>query len=129
MPILKPGHIDPTDEEEAEIQRQIAQDPDDPAHWGNGSGQFIPPGTHLRDILTSQGISQRVLSQIMGRPPQVVNAIIKGARAITPQTALELEQALGINAEYWLGLEWGYRLALARATQARNKVKLTPTTR
>ena len=33
MPALKPGHISPTDEEEAEIQRQIAEDPDDPAHW------------------------------------------------------------------------------------------------
>ena len=29
MPELKPGHISPTDEEEAEIQRQIAEDPDD----------------------------------------------------------------------------------------------------
>ena len=35
MPKLKPGHISPTDEEEAEIQRQIAEDPDDSAHWEN----------------------------------------------------------------------------------------------
>ena len=33
MPMLKPGHISPTDEEEREIQRQIAEDPEDPAHW------------------------------------------------------------------------------------------------
>ena len=33
MPQLKPDHIDPTDEEEAEIQRQIAADPEDSAHW------------------------------------------------------------------------------------------------
>ena len=33
MPQLKPGHIDPTEEEEVEIQRQIAEDPDDSAHW------------------------------------------------------------------------------------------------
>ena len=30
MPKLKPGHISPTDEEEAEIQRHIAEDPDAP---------------------------------------------------------------------------------------------------
>ena len=30
MPRLKPTHISPTDEEEAEIQRQIAEDPDAP---------------------------------------------------------------------------------------------------
>lgn len=33
MPELKAGHIDPTEEEEVEIQRQIAEDPDDSAHW------------------------------------------------------------------------------------------------
>ena len=29
MPTLKPGHISPTDEDEATIQAQIADDPDD----------------------------------------------------------------------------------------------------
>lgn len=33
MPELKPGTIWPTKEEEAEIQRQIAEDPEDSAHW------------------------------------------------------------------------------------------------
>ena len=32
MPELKPEHISPTDEEEADIQRQIAEDPEDSAH-------------------------------------------------------------------------------------------------
>lgn len=35
MPDLKPGHISPTNEEEDEVQRQIADDPDDSAHWKN----------------------------------------------------------------------------------------------
>lgn len=35
MPKLKPGTIWTTDEEEAEIQRQIAEDPEDSAHWEN----------------------------------------------------------------------------------------------
>ena len=33
MPQLKADHMGPTDEEEAEIQRQIVEDPDDSAHW------------------------------------------------------------------------------------------------
>ena len=33
MPKLKADHISPTDEEEAEIQRQIAEDPEDSVHW------------------------------------------------------------------------------------------------
>ena len=123
MPRLKPEHVDPTDAEEADIQGQIAEDPDDPAHWERGQ-RAIPPGEHLRDILASQGISQRVLAQKIGRPPQTVNGIIRGIKAITPQTALELERALGIDAEYWLGLEWGYQLASARATEAKGQRSL-----
>ena len=37
MPRLKRGHISPTDDEEAEIQRQISDDPEDSAHWENSS--------------------------------------------------------------------------------------------
>ena len=37
MPQLKPDHISPTDEEEEEIQRQIAADPEDSAHWDDGT--------------------------------------------------------------------------------------------
>ena len=33
MPTLKPDHINPTDAEEADIQFQIAEDPEDSAHW------------------------------------------------------------------------------------------------
>ena len=37
MPQCKPDHTSPTEEEEAEIQRQIAEDPDDSAHWKDRS--------------------------------------------------------------------------------------------
>ena len=37
MPQLKPDHIDPSEEEEAEIQQQIAADPEDSAHWEHGT--------------------------------------------------------------------------------------------
>ncbi len=37
MPRLKRDHISPTDGEEAEIQRQISEDPEDAAHWETSS--------------------------------------------------------------------------------------------
>lgn len=37
MPRLKQGHISPSDKEEAEIQRQISDDPEDSAHWENSN--------------------------------------------------------------------------------------------
>lgn len=50
----------------------------------------------------------------MGRPAQVINEIIKAKKAITPDTALGLEKALGIAAEFWTNLEANYRMPLAR---------------
>ena len=50
MPKLKPGHISPTDEEEAEIQRQIAEDPDDfelDADWFGRARPVIEVMPHL----------------------------------------------------------------------------------
>ena len=42
MPELRPGTIWPTKEEEAEIQRQIAEDPEDSAH-GKTEPLHAPP--------------------------------------------------------------------------------------
>ena len=51
----------------------------------------------------------------MGRPVQNINLIVLGRKAITPRTALELEQVLGVPAHVWVRLEADYRLALERA--------------
>ena len=45
---------------------------------------------------------------------RAVSAIVRGVKAIDAKTAIELEQALGIAASFWLRLEAQYRLALAR---------------
>ena len=74
----------------------------------------IPPGELLAEEIEVRGMTQRELATLMGRPPQVVNLIINGKKAITPQTAIQLERALGIAATIWVGLEAQYRLALAR---------------
>ena len=149
MPQLKPGTIWPTDEEEAAIQAQIAEDPDDfekDAEWfeharpvaetdpalaeayrrgeiriapGLAAETAVPPGATLREELASRGMSQRKLARAMGRPVQAVNRIVLGRKAITPRTALELERVLGVPAELWTRREADYRLALERARSDR----------
>ena len=59
-------------------------------------------------------MTQRELAVRLGRPAQVVNEIVKAKKAITPDTALELEMVLGIDAQYWASLESHYRMTLAR---------------
>ena len=81
----------------------------------------ISPGELLAEELEARGMTQGELASRMGRPRQAVSAIVHGRRAITPQTALQLERALDIPAHLWVGLEGRYRLALARqAATAQN---------
>lgn len=78
------------------------------------SDAAIPPGLYLADVLAELGMSQADLARRMGRPPQAINEIVSGRKALTADTAIELEQVLGVPAHIWNNLESGYRLALAR---------------
>ena len=72
------------------------------------------PGETLLEVLEDRSISQVELSDRTGRPKKTINEIIKGKAAITPDTALQLERALGIPAAFWNSLEKNYREYLAR---------------
>ena len=64
--------------------------------------------------MKARGMSQKELAARMQRPLQLINEIIKAKKSITPETAIGLEKALGIDAHFWSNLESSYRLALAR---------------
>lgn len=75
----------------------------------------ISPGEIVEEELQARGWSQRDLAAVLGRPVQVVNEIVAGKKAITPETALAMSEALGTSADYWLGLESRYRLDLLQS--------------
>ena len=75
----------------------------------------VSPGSVLDEELQDRGITHKELATKMGRPAQTISEIINGKKAITPETALGLEQELGIPAYLWIRLEGRYRLALAKA--------------
>ena len=74
----------------------------------------IPPGEVLEEELEARGMTQKELAARLDRPAQVINEIIKAKKAITPDTAIGLEKALGIDAYFWTNLEGDYRMTLAR---------------
>lgn len=78
----------------------------------------ISPGEFVEEELQARGWSQRDLAAVLGRPVQVVNEIVAGKKAITPETALALSEALGTSADYWLGLESRYRLDLLQSKRS-----------
>jgi plasmid maintenance system antidote protein VapI len=55
-----------------------------------------PPGETLEEILVSIGMTKAGLSDRIGKTPKHVGDIVKHGAPITPQTAMDLEKALGI---------------------------------
>ena len=84
----------------------------------------VPPGEYLEEVLEDIGMSKEDLARRMGRPPSKTSEIYKGAKAITAETALQLEQVLGVPAHIWIGLEAEYRLVLARRQRAEREEQL-----
>lgn len=78
----------------------------------------VHPGELLAEELEVRGLTQKDLAAIMERPAQAVNEIVRGKKAITAETALQLEGALGTPATFWLNLQSQHDLALARRARA-----------
>ncbi len=74
----------------------------------------IPPGEYLAEEIEARGISQKELAKRMGRPVNTMNEIINGKKAITAETALQIEAVMPeIPARFWLNLETDYQLTKA----------------
>jgi addiction module HigA family antidote len=59
----------------------------------------------LKDYLEPLGITQLAFAERIRVTPARLNEVIKGKRAITPDTALRLERVLGTSAGSWLNMQ------------------------
>lgn len=77
----------------------------------------IHPGEVLgEEFLKPLGLSQYALAQAIGVPQIRVSEIVRGRRAITPDTALRLARYFGTSAEFWISMQATYELMVARET-------------
>lgn len=81
------------------------------------SNLAIPPGEYLEEVIGELGMTKVELARRMNRPATKLSLIFKGKKALTPNTALQLEKVLGVPAHIWTGLESEYRLTLERNQQ------------
>jgi HTH-type transcriptional regulator / antitoxin HigA len=77
----------------------------------------VPPGETIRELLDEHNMTQAELARRMERPESTISQIINGKKRIEPETALQLEDVLGMPAHFWVTLEANYRLNLARQKQ------------
>ena len=73
------------------------------------------PPTHpgemlLEEFLKPLDISQSAFAVRLGVSFPRLNEIIRGKRAVTPDTALRLARVTGMSADFWLGLQQDWNL-------------------
>lgn len=74
----------------------------------------VLPGETLRDLLEERGMTQTALARATGYTTKHVNFVVNGRASITADFALALEGALGTSAAFWMNLQSGYDLDIAR---------------
>ncbi len=84
-----------------------------------------PPGWALEERLDAMGISQAEFARRCGRSPKLISQIIAGAAPVEPESALQFERALGVDASIWLGIESDYRLHLAKERERAKMAEAT----
>ena len=75
----------------------------------------IHPGEVLREeFLIPMEISAHALAMALHLPAPRINDIVRERRKVTADTALRLSVYFGTSAEFWMGLQADYEMALAR---------------
>ncbi len=73
------------------------------------------PGEILREeFLVPLGVTQVDLAAHLGIPLQRINAIVRGRRGVSAETAWLLAGALGTPPEFWTNLQAQHDLAASR---------------
>ena len=68
-----------------------------------------PPGATIREQLNNRGMSQKEFAVRMDMSEKHISKLVNGEVALTPETAVRLEMALGVPAKFWNSLEAIYR--------------------
>jgi antitoxin HigA-1 len=76
------------------------------------------PGEVLKDELEMRGLSPHALALSLRLPASRISQIVRGQRAITPETALRLARYFGGSPGIWLRLQVAYDLSRAEAELA-----------
>jgi len=79
----------------------------------------LPEPMHPGEVLAEEflrplGLSAAALARSLGVPAKRTRDIVAGRRSVTGDTALRLAAALGTSAEFWMNLQKGWELAVAR---------------
>ena len=78
----------------------------------------VPPGWVFAERLDLQGVCRAEFVRRCSRSPKLISEIISGKAPFEPETALQFEKVLGVDASIWLGIDSEYKLHRARQDEA-----------
>ena len=84
--------------------------------------KFVPleavhPTELIMDELKARGMQRKELAERLGMKAPNLSRFLRAKEKITPSMALKLEEAFGISADYWLGLQLSYERDLEEIQQ------------
>lgn len=66
----------------------------------------ILPGEILNDkFIQPRGLTQKELADMVGCDIKVINRIVNGRQAVSPEMSVKLARVTNIPAEFWLGAQ------------------------
>ena len=76
--------------------------------------EILHPGDILEMELEARGIKKNFAANQLGVHPSHLSDLLKQKRHVSAIIAIKLEMFLGISADYWMRVQSGYDLAMAR---------------
>lgn len=74
----------------------------------------LHPGEVLAMEIEARNIKKGDMANMLGIKPSNLTDLLKGKRHVSPLMALKIEMLLGIEASFWLRVQLGYDLKMAK---------------
>lgn len=88
-----------------------------------------PPGEILlHEFIEPMNLTQAEVARAIGVPYQRLNGVVRGARAVSVETALRLAKLFGTSPDFWLNLQQAVDLYRAQREEAEALATIEPVT-
>jgi len=78
----------------------------------------------LHEFLEPLGLTQKEFAAHLNWTYAKLNEIIHGKRGVTPRSAMDLSDALGVSPEFWLNLQNNYDLWKEKSIRSKKPIKI-----
>lgn len=87
--------------------------------------EILAPGIRLLELINEHDIGQIILSQDTGISTKTINSILRGRCGISAENAVLIAKYFPVHpAEYWLELDYKWRLAKAQSSVKKHTIEV-----